>query len=70
MTVWIFNICVKRILLYLYLQYNPWFIYRTTHIILDYLQALTPKYAHNTQKTWYFLQKKIISAFKIFLLDP
>ena len=24
--------------------------YRASHIILDYLQSLTPKYAHNTQK--------------------
>ena len=32
-------------------------IYRVSHIILDYLQALTPKYAHNTRKTKNFLQK-------------
>ena len=25
-------------------------IYRASHIILDYLQSLTPKYAHNTRK--------------------
>ena len=24
--------------------------YRASHIILDYLQSLTPKYAHYTQK--------------------
>ena len=25
-------------------------LYRASHIILDYLQSLTPKYAHYTQK--------------------
>ena len=25
-------------------------IYRASHIILDYLQSLTPKYAHNTRQ--------------------
>ena len=25
--------------------------YRASHIILDYLQSLTPKYAHKTQKS-------------------
>ena len=32
-------------------------LYRASYIILDYLQALTPKYAHDTRKTEYFLQE-------------
>ena len=28
-----------------------------SQIILDYLQAITPKYAQNTRKIWYFLRK-------------
>ena len=45
---------------YNYLKVNYTFfhdkaIYRAFHIILDYLQALKPKYSHNTRKTYYFL---------------
>jgi len=31
-------------------------IYRASHIILDYLQDVTP----NTRKTWYFLQENFL----------
>ena len=34
-------------------------LYGASHIILDYLQSLAPKNAHNTRKIYYFLQKKI-----------
>ena len=36
--------------------------YRASHIILDYLQSLTPTYAHYTQKIHHFLQKKFLLA--------
>ena len=46
------------------------FMYRASHIILDYLQALTPKYAHNTRKTLYFLFEKFyISLIRFFSND-
>ena len=32
--------------------------YRASHIILDYLQSLTPKYAHYTKKNLAFSAKK------------
>ena len=42
-------------------------LYRASHIILDYLQSLTPKYAHYTQKILHFLHKKnSISLIKFF----
>ena len=37
--------------------------YRASHIIMDYLQALTPKYAH------IILKKPIIFCKKIFILE-
>ena len=42
-------------------------IYRASHIILCYLQALTPKYAHNTQKTEYFLEENFYKNLLRFL---
>ena len=36
--------------------------YRASHIILDYLRSLTPKYAHYTKKIYHFLQKKNLLA--------
>ena len=35
------------------ITYSEYFIYRASHIILDYLQSLTPKYAHNTDVYMY-----------------
>ena len=34
-------------------------IYGASHSILDYLQALTPKYTNNTRKAKYFLQENV-----------
>ena len=42
-------------------------MYRASHIILDYQQFLTLKYAHNTQKIQHFLPTKFsISLIKFF----
>ena len=35
-----------------YIEIRHMMTYRASHIILDYLQALTPKYAHNTRKKY------------------
>ena len=40
---------------------------RVSYILLDYLQALTPKYAENTRKTWHFLPANFILALYNFL---
>ena len=48
--------------------------YRASHIMLDYLQALTPKYVHIIRKTWYFLQENLYIFLMInllkFLISP
>ena len=44
--------------------------YRASHILLDYLQVLTPKLIPNTQKTANFPQENIlILAYSIFKND-
>ena len=40
-------------------RYRLTSLYRASHIILDYFQALTQKYADNTRKTYYFLLENI-----------
>jgi len=47
--------------------FTYYFIHRASHIILDYLQTLTPKYAHNTRKIYHFLQKKFFISLINFL---
>ena len=44
----------------LILLQNKFIRYRASHTILNYLQALTPKYAHNTHKNLAFFCKKIL----------
>ena len=44
-------------------------MYRASHIILDFLQSLTPKFAHNTRKIKHFLQKKKLLTILNFLND-
>ena len=42
-------------------------IYRASHIILDFLQSLSPKYLYNTRKILHFLQEIIsVSLIKFF----
>ena len=44
--------------------------YRASHIILDYLQSLTPKLTLNTRKTYHFAQKKLLyKPYVIFQTD-
>ena len=42
---------------------------KASHIILDYLRALTPKYAHNARKTKYFLQENFYKKPYTFFKD-
>ena len=44
-----------------------YFTYRASHVILDYLQALTQKYSRNVKKTWYFLQENVFISLVPFL---
>ena len=70
------NTIIERRLLNIVFDIYLMIKYRVSNIILDYLQALTPKCVHNARNIWYFLQENIyvihflMIIFFNFLISP